>query len=119
MSTVVSEDRVREMAASVGGLEAILEGERRFKADQEYLENNRERLKEQYPDQWIGIVHLRVVAHGDTADDVLAELREADEDVSGAVLHHAGVEDSTWLLVEGSRCAAWRARSAERGDARM
>ena len=106
MSTVVSEDRIREMVESVGGPEAVLEGERQFKADQKYLEDNRERFKEQYPDQWIGIVHLRVVAHGDTADDVLAALLEADEDISGAVLHHACVEDSIWLLAEGSRCAA-------------
>lgn len=106
MSTVVSEDRIREMVESVGGLEAVLEGERQFKADQRYLEDNRERFKEQYPDQWIGIVHLRVVAHGDTADDVLAALLEANEDISGSVLHHACVDDSVWLLAEGIRRAA-------------
>ena len=106
MSAIVSEDRIREMVESVGGLEAILEGERRFKEDQRYLENNRERFKEQYPDQWIGIVGQKVVAYGDTTEDVLAALRSADEDVGGAVLHHASVEDSAWLLAVGSRCAA-------------
>lgn len=94
------------MVESVGDLEAVLEGERRFNADQKYLDDNRERFKEQYPDQWIGIVGLRVVAYGNTAEDVLAALRRADEDTGGAVLHHASVEDSAWLLAEGSRCAA-------------
>ena len=106
MRAVASEARIREMVESVGGLAAILEGQRRFRADQRYLEDNRERFKELYPDQWIGIVGLQVVAHGDTADDVLEALRRADEDIGGAVLHHACVEDSTWLLAEWSRCAA-------------
>lgn len=106
MSTVVSEDRSQEMVEAVGGLEAILEGERQFCADQRYLEDHRERFKKQYPDQWIGILHSQVVARGDTADEVLAALQETDEDLSGAVLHHASVEDSVWLLAEGSRCAA-------------
>ena len=106
MSAVVPEDRIREMVESVGGLDAILEGERQFSADQKYLEDNRERFKKQYPDQWIGILHSQVVAHGDTADDVLAALLDADEDLRGAVLHHACVEDSAWLLAEGSRCTA-------------
>ena len=106
MSTVVPEDRIRAMVESVGGLEVILEGDRQFKADRNYLEDNRARFKAQYPDQWIGIMHLRVVAHGDTADGVLAAILEADEDIRGAVLHHASVEDSRWLLAEESRCVA-------------
>lgn len=94
------------MAEPVGGLAAIIDGERRFKADQQYLEDNRESFKEQYPNQWIAIAGLRVVAHADTAHDVLEALRSADEDVGSAVVHQACVEDSTWLLAKRSRCVA-------------
>lgn len=103
MSTVVSEDRIRKMTESVGGLEAIAEGERRFRDDQRFLEDNRDRFRAEYPDKWIGILNRRVAAHGDTADDVLEALLDAHEDISGAVLHHACIEDSVWLLAEWSR----------------
>lgn len=106
MSAAVSEDRIRELVAAVGGREAILDGERQFKADRRYVDDNREFFKQHYPDQWVGVVHQQVVAHGDSAEGVIAALLEADEDIGRAVVHHACVDDSIWLLTAGGRCAA-------------
>ena len=106
MNAVMSEDRIRELVEAAGGREAIIDGERQFKADRRYVDDNREVLKQRYPDQWVGVVHQQVVAHGDSAERVVAALLEADEDIGRVVLHHACVEDSIWLLAEGGRCAA-------------
>lgn len=106
MSVNVSEGRIRELVEAAGGREAIVDGERQFRADRRYVDENREYFKQRYPDQWVGVMQRQVVAHGDSADSIVAALREAHHDIGRAVLHHAAVEESTWLLAQGSRCAA-------------
>ena len=63
-----------------------------------YAEAHHEQLKQQYPDQWVGIVRQQVLAHGDSAEDVVRAVREANEDTRGMVLHHACVEEPIWIL---------------------
>ena len=98
MARIVSEDELREVLEPFGGPDAMLESMQRFKANREYLEGNRERLKQRYPDQWVAIVRRQVVAHGNTQDDVLRALREAGEDLDGTLLRYLTTEDRTWLL---------------------
>ena len=106
MARIVSDDEVRELLEPFGGEDAVLESMRKFQENREYLEANRERLKQQFPDQWVVILRQQVVAHGDDPDDILNALQEAGEDLQSAVVHQACVEEPVWLLAAGSRCRA-------------
>ena len=75
-----------------------IEAGRQFTANREYAEAHHEQLKQQYPDQWVGIVRQQVLAHGASAEDVVRAVREANEDTRGMVLHHACVEEPIWIL---------------------
>lgn len=106
MARIVSEDEARELLEPFGGPDAMREGMIQLRANQEYLEAHREKLKRQFPDQWVVILHQKLVAHGDDPDEVLDALQEAGEDLRSAVLHQACVEEPLWLLAAGSRCRA-------------
>ncbi len=54
--------------------EEIAESLIRFRDATRILSNERPRLIEQYPDQWVAVHARRVVAHGDTIESVLAEV---------------------------------------------
>ena len=103
MARIVSDDEVRELLEPFGGEDAMLESMRHFKANREYLEAHREELKQQFPDQWVVIVHQQVAAHGDDLDEILNALQEAGEDLRSAVLHQAHVEEPVWLLAAEGR----------------
>ena len=98
MARIVSDDELRELLEPFGGPDAMLEGMRQLKANREYLEANRECLKQQYPNQWIAILRRQVLAHGDTPEEVVRALREADEDMGGMLLRSLSAEDRTWIL---------------------
>lgn len=103
MSATVGDIRIREVIAACGGMDAILDTARQFKANQDYLEQHRAEFKMLHPDQWVGIVRQQVTAVDGTADGVLATLRAAGENTGVAVLHHACVEEPVWLLAAVSR----------------
>ena len=94
----IEEDELDEFLVPFGGREAVEESERQFEANQKYLEAHYDQLKEQYPDQWVGIVRQQVLAHGDTADEVMDALEETDENLRGMVLHQAWVVEPVWIL---------------------
>ena len=45
-----------------------------LQADQEWIEQNRERLTDQYPDQWIAVRNRRVIANDPHLDALLRGL---------------------------------------------
>jgi len=98
MARIVSDDEVRELLEPFGGPDAVSVGLRRLRENREYLDENRERLKRQYPDQWIAILRRQVVAHGDTPEGVMRTVREAYEDSDGVVLKLLSSEERTWIL---------------------
>ena len=106
MLRIVSEDEARELLEPFRGPDAMREGMIQLRANQEYVEAHREELKRQFPDQWVVILHQKLVAHGDDPDEVLGALQEAGEDLRSAVLHQACIEEPVWLLAAGSRCRA-------------
>ena len=101
---VLSEEEVAEILEPFGGIEAVMERGRRFDADLRWAEAHREELKQQYPDQWLGIARQQVLAHADTPEEVRDQLDAAGEDVSSTVLHHARVKEQLWALRSQSRC---------------
>ncbi len=98
MARIVSDDEVRELLEPFGGEDAVLESMRKFQENREYLEANRDRLKQQYPDQWIAILRREVLAHGDSPEEVIRTVREAGEDMDGMLVRSLSAEDRTWIL---------------------
>lgn len=98
MARIVSDDEARELLEPFGGEDAVRVGLSRLRANRKYLDENRERLKRQYPDQWIAILRRQVVAHGDTPEGVMRTVREAFEDSDGVVLKLLSSEERTWIL---------------------
>ena len=98
MGAAVSGERLRELVDMAGGEDALRERERRFRDNREYLEAHREELTGRYPGQWIGIIHRRVAAHADAADDVVRMIGDSGESLDGLVLHFMRTDDSFWLL---------------------
>lgn len=104
MSPILPPERVEETLEPFGGVAKTLERLRQYDADWKYVEAHREAFKERYPDQWIGVLKKTVLAHAETAEEVLQTLDEAGVDVSVVVLHHACLEEPHWLLVAGPEC---------------
>ena len=98
MGAIVSEERLREVIELAGGEDAIRVGLRRLRENRQYLDANRERLKQRYPDEWVAILGRRVVAHGATPEGVMRAVRESREDSDGVVLKLLTTEDRTWIL---------------------
>ena len=95
---ILTEDEFRQIALAFGGAGAFHAERRELEANREYVEAHRERLRRDYPDECVGIVGQEVRAHGETADEVMESLRESGEDLTGVLLHHAWVEEPTWVL---------------------
>ncbi len=98
MARIVPDEELREVLEPFGGADAVHTGLRRLRENREYLDENRERLKRQYPDQWIAILRRRVVAHGDTPEGVMRTVREAYQDSDGVALDLLDTEERTWIL---------------------
>ena len=75
-----------------------------MKAGLKYVDAHREQLKEQYPDQWVGVLEKTILAHGETPDEVVQTLREAGVDVGVVVLHHACLKEPHWVLASRPEC---------------
>ena len=95
---MISDEELDEFLAPFGGEEAFLESERQFDANREYLEAHYDELKEQYPDQWVGIVRQQVRARAGSSEAVMDALEETDENLRGMVLHQACVVEPVWIL---------------------
>ena len=95
---IISGEELEEILEPFGGVEAATERRREYEADWKFADAHREELKRRYPDQWVGIRHKKVMAHADTAEEVLGTLDAAGEDVGRVVLHHACVEETRWML---------------------
>ena len=98
MVPIMPEDEFRKVAEAFGGVDALREGSRQFKANVEYQEAHSHELKRRYPDQWVGILRQEVRAVGDTPREVMDSLREAGEDLTGVHLHKAWVEEPVLIL---------------------
>lgn len=98
MARVLSREEAEQILEPFRGVEAATRRRREFEADCKYADAHREELRRLYPDQWVGIRHKTVLAHADTAEEVVRALDEAGEDASVAVLHHARVEEPRWIL---------------------
>ena len=101
---IITGEEAEELLEPFGGIEASAERGRQYDADWKYVEAHREALKKRYPDQWIGVLKKTVLAHAETAEEVLQTLDEAGVDVSVVVLHHACLEEPHWLLVAEPEC---------------
>jgi phosphoserine phosphatase len=101
---IITGEELEELLEPFGGVEASAERGRQYDADWKYVEAHREEFKKQYPDQWIGVLRKAVLAHAETAEEVLQTLDEAGVDVSVVVLHHACLEEPHWLLVTEPEC---------------
>lgn len=99
MPRILSKEEAEELLEPFGGVEASLKRMREYNADVKYADAHRDELRRLYPDQWVGIRHKTVLAHADTAEEVVQALDEAGEDASVTVLHHASVEEPRWILV--------------------
>lgn len=95
---ILTEDKFREIAEAFGGIDAFRMERRELEANREYVEAHHERLRHHYANECVAIVGQEVRAHGETADEVMASLRESGEDLTGVLLHHAWVEEPTWVL---------------------
>lgn len=98
MARILSKEEAEELLEPFGGVEAALKGLRESEANRKYLEAHREELLRQYPDEWIGILHQRVVAHGTSKQRVWQAVVDAGGDPHSVFLRHLTTEEQVWLL---------------------
>ena len=104
MVRIISGQELVEILEPFGGIEASMERGRAYEVGLKYVEAHRAQLKLRYPDQWVGVLEKTVLAHADTADEVLRTLDEAGVDVGVVVLHHASLEEPHWALASRPGC---------------
>ena len=98
VARLLSQDEFAELLEPFGGIEVLAEESRERQANQQYIEANRRALEQQYPDQWVAVLHQQVVAHAQTADDVAEAARAAHANSRGMLLEYFTTEEQIWLL---------------------
>lgn len=98
VARIIPQEELEELLEPFGGIESAMEGLRESEANRRHLEAHREELEQQYPDEWIGMLHQRVVAHGDNAQEVRQAVVDAGGDPHSVFLEHLTTEEQTWLL---------------------
>jgi len=59
---------------SVGGLEEYKRKRQQFSRDLTFIEENREKLLEDYNESWVAVYESKIVAHGKDYNKVLSQL---------------------------------------------
>ena len=98
MSPIVPQERVEEVLEPFGGVEETLERLRQYEINWNYFEEHREELEHQYPDQWIGILHEQIAAHGNSSREVVEAVIAAYGTSSGLFRKYLSTEKRVWLL---------------------
>lgn len=98
MSPIVPPERVEEILEPFGGVDAVVEGLRLAEANRRYVEAHREELEQRYPDEWIGVLHQTVVAHGHDAQKVKQGVIDAGGNPHSVFLELLTTEEQTWIL---------------------
>ena len=98
VARIISNEELEELLEPFGGIEVVAKESREREANQQYVEANRRALKQQYPDQWVAVLHQQVVAHAQTADDVVEGARAAHENSRGMHLEYFSTKEQIWLL---------------------
>ncbi len=98
VARITSQEEIEALLEPFGGDEAALEGLRESEANRQYLEAHRAELEQQYADEWIGILHQRVVAHGDSAAKVRQAVVDAGGNPHSVFLEHLTTEKQVWVL---------------------
>ncbi len=98
MSPIISQERAEELFEPFGGIEAAAERLRESEVNRQYVEAHREELEQQYPDEWIGVLHQSIVAHGHDATKVRQSVVDAGGDPHSVFLEHLITEEQTWIL---------------------
>lgn len=70
----------------------------RFEEDMHFLERNEDKLKEKYPNKWIGILNKKVVGVNDDFDNLLLDIRSKDIDTGKAVIEFLSTGEDIWIL---------------------
>ena len=70
----------------------------RFEEDIHFLERNEDKLKEKYPNKWIGILNKKVVGVSEDFDSLLLDLRSRDIDTGKAVIEFLSISEDIWIL---------------------
>lgn len=63
---------------SVGGAEESRRKREEFRRDLAFIEENREKLLEDYNERWVAVYKSKVVAHGRSYNNVLSQLERGD-----------------------------------------
>ena len=104
VARIISNEELEELLEPCGGIEASMERGRTYEVGLKYVDAHREQLKQQYPNQWVGVLEKTILAHGETPDEVVHTLREAGVDVGVVVLHHACLKEPHWVLASRPEC---------------
>jgi len=98
MAEAMTDERFRALIEREGGADAMRAAARAHEENVLYLEREHDEITRQYPDQWVGILQCRVQAVGDSAEEVVEELRRDTESIDGVVLHFMRTDQSIQLL---------------------
>ena len=98
MAEAMTDERFRALIERSGGAEAMLEAARAHEENVLYLEREHDKITRKYPDRWVGILQCQVQAVGDSAEEVVDELRRNAESMDGVVLHYMRTDQSIQLL---------------------
>lgn len=63
---------------SVGGVEESRRQREEFRQDLAFIEENREKLLEDYNESWVAVYKSKVVAYGKNYNNVLSQLKRND-----------------------------------------
>ncbi len=63
-----------------------------------FLERNEDKLKEKYPDKWIGILNKKVVGVSDDLQNLVNDLRSRGIDTGKAVVEFLPTSEDIWIL---------------------
>lgn len=63
---------------SVGGLEKYREIRKQFSEDLAFIDDNRDKLLEDYNEYWLAVYKSQIIAHGKNYNNVLSQVEKRD-----------------------------------------
>lgn len=67
-----------EALKSAGGLEEFKRKRDQFSRDLAFIDENRDKLLEDYEENWVAVYESKIVAHGKHYNNVLSQLERSD-----------------------------------------
>ena len=95
---MVTKSRIEELVQELGGPKRIHEGLQEYRRSVERMKSLRGKLTKQHPDKWVAMANDKIVAVGESLEEVLSVIDQNGIERSKTVIEFLESEPRTLIL---------------------